>query len=81
MLATVTSKGQVTIPKEIRDLLHIRTNDKLDFILEGERVLLAPVRTLLDLRGAVRSDGKGDFLQERARAKAAVAKRVSEELE
>jgi antitoxin PrlF len=81
MLATVTSKGQVTIPKEIRDLLHIRTNDKLDFILEGERVLLAPVRTLLDLRGAVRSDGKGDFLQERARAKAAVAKRVSEESE
>ena len=80
MLATVTSKGQVTIPKEIRDFLHIRTNDKVDFILDGERVLLAPVKTLLDLRGAVRSEGKGDFSQERARAKAAVAKRVSEEM-
>jgi AbrB family looped-hinge helix DNA binding protein len=80
MLATVTSKGQVTIPKEIRDLLHIRSNDKVDFVLDGERVLLAPVKTLLDLRGAVRTDGKGDFPQERARAKAAVAKRVREEM-
>ncbi|MFZ3208640.1 MAG: AbrB/MazE/SpoVT family DNA-binding domain-containing protein [Geobacteraceae bacterium] len=80
MLATVTSKGQVTIPKEIRDLLHIRSNDKVDFVLDGEKVLLSPVKTLLDLRGAVRTDGKGDFPQERARAKAAVAKRVSEEM-
>lgn len=81
MLATVTSKGQVTIPKEIRTLLHIRTNDKLDFILDGERVLIAPVKTLLDLRGAVRSKGKGDFSQERAQAKAAVSKRVIEEMQ
>jgi antitoxin PrlF len=80
MLATVTSKGQVTIPKEIRDLLHIRTNDKLDFVLDGDRVLIAPVKTLLDLRGAVRTEGKGDFPSERARAKAAVAKRVGEEM-
>lgn len=81
MLATVTSKGQVTIPKEIRDLLHIRTNDKVDFVLEGDRVVLAPVKTLLDLRGAVRSGEKGDFPEERARAKSAVAKRVREEME
>ena len=80
MLATVTTKGQVTIPKEIRDLLHIRCNDKVDFILDGERVFLAPVKTLLDLRGAVRAEGKGDFTVERALAKAAVAKRVSEEM-
>jgi len=51
MLSTVTSKGQVTIPKEIRDLLHIRLNDKVDFVLDGDRVLLVPVKTLLDLRG------------------------------
>ena len=80
MLATVTSKGQITIPKEIRDLLHICTNDKVDFVLDGERVLMAPVKTLLDLRGVVRAEGKGDFPRERARAKAAVAKRVSEEM-
>ncbi len=80
MLSTVTSKGQVTIPKEIRDLLHIRTNDKVDFVLEGEKVVMVPVKTLLDLRGAVQASGKGDFARERARAKAAVAKRVREEM-
>ncbi len=80
MLSTVTSKGQVTIPKELRDLLHIHANDKVDFVLDGERVVLMPVKTLLDLRGAVKTAGKGDFSQERARAKAAVAKRVREEM-
>lgn len=80
MLATVTSKGQITIPKEIRDLLHIRTNDKLDFVLEGEKVLITPVKTLLDLRGTVRTKVKGDFSQERATAKSAVARRVDEEM-
>lgn len=80
MLSTVTSKGQVTIPKEIRDLLHIRSNDKVDFVLEGERVVLVPVKTLRDLRGAVSAQGKGDFELERTRAKAAVARRVREEM-
>ena len=81
MLSTVTSKGQVTIPKEIRDILHIRSNDKVDFVLDGERVVLVPVKTLLDLRGAVPAGKKGDFATERAQAKAAVAKRVREEME
>lgn len=80
MLATVTSKGQITIPKEIRDFLHIRANDKLDFVLDGERIMIAPVKTLLDLRGAVQARGEGDFQKERAKAKAAVAKRVVEEM-
>ena len=32
-LSTITSKGQITIPKEIREQLHLRTGDKLDFRL------------------------------------------------
>jgi len=80
MIATVTSKGQVTIPKEIRTLLHIRTNDKVDFVLDGEQVVLVPVKTLLDLRGAVPAGGDGDFNGERTRAKAAMAMRVWEEM-
>ncbi len=80
MLSTVTSKGQVTIPKEIRDLLHINSNDKVEFVLDGEKVVLVPVKTLKDLRGAVRAKGVGDFAKERARAKAAVARRVHEEM-
>ncbi len=33
--AKVTSKGQITIPKPVRDRLGLRSGDKVDFIEEG----------------------------------------------
>ena len=39
MLATVTAKGQVTVPKNIRDQLHIVTGSKLDFEVEEDGTL------------------------------------------
>ncbi|MEI6207353.1 MAG: AbrB/MazE/SpoVT family DNA-binding domain-containing protein [Desulfuromonadales bacterium] len=80
MLSTVTSKGQITIPKDIRTLLNIRTNDKVDFVVEGNRAVLVPIRTLRELRGAVQTSGNSDFSEERSIAKKAVAKRVREEM-
>ena len=80
MLSTVTTKGQVTIPVDIRSLFHIRPNDRVDFIVEGNRIVLTPVRSLKDLRGAVKASASGDAAAERATAKAAVAKRVKEEM-
>ena len=80
MLTTVTSKGQVTIPKAIRDFLHVQPNDRVDFVVEGGLVVVRPVKTLKDLRGAVTASGPGGFEAERAGAKTAVAKRVEEEL-
>ena len=81
MISTVTTKGQVTIPKAIRDVLHIQPHDKVDFIQEGDRVVLVPVKTMKDLRGSVRAVGNGDFDQERAKAKIAVAGRITGEME
>lgn len=81
MLASITSKGQITIPKNIRSQLNIKTNDKVEFIIEGERVILLPVKTLKDLRGAVSSSQKLDFAQARELAKERVAKRVVEEMD
>lgn len=41
--ATLTSKGQVTIPKAVRDLLGLEAGDQLDFVVEGgARVVLRP---------------------------------------
>jgi AbrB family looped-hinge helix DNA binding protein len=81
MISTVTTKGQVTIPKPIRDALVIGPNDRVAFIREGERVLLQPLRTLKAFRGAVKAKGSGSFTEERSRAKAAVAERVKGESE
>ena len=36
MQATMTSKGQVTFPKPIRDKLRLRPGDKVDFMLEED---------------------------------------------
>ncbi len=41
--AVITSKGQTTIPKKIRDLLHLEPGDSIDFIVEDNgRVVLKP---------------------------------------
>jgi len=39
MRATVTSKGRVTIPKEIRELAHISAGTQLDFQISKQGVL------------------------------------------
>jgi antitoxin PrlF len=58
--ATVTTKGQVTIPRSIRHALKIGAGDRLDFILEGEgRVVVRPaVRDVRELKGLLRRPGR-----------------------
>lgn len=47
--ATITSKGQVTIPKEIRDRLSLHAGDRVDFTLtEHGEVLLTPLARRVD---------------------------------
>ena len=42
-VGSVTTKGQVTIPKEIREALGLREGDRVLFILEGERAVIRKV--------------------------------------
>ncbi|MFA7403811.1 MAG: AbrB/MazE/SpoVT family DNA-binding domain-containing protein [Pelobacteraceae bacterium] len=79
MLSTVTTKGQVTIPVDIRARFHIQPNDRVDFFVDGERIVIMPVRTLKQLRGAVAPIGSGNIAVEREEAKRAVAERVAGE--
>ena len=51
--ARVTSKGQVTVPKAVRDALGIADGDEIVFRVEGHRAVLAKVPNFLDLGGTV----------------------------
>lgn len=56
--ATVTSKGQITIPKEVRDELGIETGTKVWFVRTPMGFVLKPrTRSLMELRGALKYDG------------------------
>lgn len=79
MLSNVTTKGQVTIPAEIRTRFNIRPNDRVDFYIDGERIIITPVRTLKQLRGSIAAIGSSAFVKEREEAKRAVAGRVTGE--
>ena len=51
--AKVTSKGQVTVPKAVRDALGIREGDAIVFRVEGRRAVLAKTPRFLDLAATV----------------------------
>ena len=53
--ATITSKGQVTIPAPVRRALNLKEQDRLEFEVQGDAVLVKPVReTMLNLYGALK---------------------------
>ncbi len=42
MVTTISSKGQLVIPREIRGALHLEPGDRLNIRLEGTRIVLEP---------------------------------------
>jgi antitoxin PrlF len=51
--ARITSKGQVTIPKSVREALALEEGDELLFRVERSRALIAKTPDFLDLAGTV----------------------------
>ncbi|MBL8696607.1 MAG: AbrB/MazE/SpoVT family DNA-binding domain-containing protein [Planctomycetes bacterium] len=53
---TLTAKGQITLPKEIRDRLHLRPGDRVNFRqkADGSIVVEAESVDLLALQGTVK---------------------------
>ncbi len=51
--AKITSKGQVTIPKSVRDALGLHEGDELLFRVERSRAVVAKTPDLLELAGSV----------------------------
>ena len=58
-LASVSSKGQVTLPAKIRKDLGIRSKDKVQFLIRDNEIIIRPLRSIRDLRGSI-APKKGD---------------------
>ena len=76
LIATMTSKGQTTIPGAIRESLHLKASDKLIFIPDGDRVYIKtlPVN-IVGLAGSFKRKQATpvDFVKLREAMKGAVA--------
>ena len=58
--AIVTSKGQITIPKAVRDGLGVETGDRVEFVelQKGVYTVVAATRDIRDLKGMVPKPAK-----------------------
>jgi len=58
--ATVTSKGQVTLPKQVRETLKVKPGDQIDFVLDadGEVRVRAGRFDVRDLKGLLHRPGR-----------------------
>ena len=57
---TLTSKGQTTIPKEIRDILGMKAGDRMTFTLmpDGTVVMRVKSKNLMELAGVLHKKGR-----------------------
>jgi antitoxin PrlF len=65
MDSTVTSKGQVTIPKAVRDFLRVKPGGRVKFFMHPDgSVVMLPVLPVTALKGIVPRRGRPVTLQE-----------------
>jgi AbrB family looped-hinge helix DNA binding protein len=79
--ATMTSKGQITVPKAVRDALGLHARDRVVFRVEGSYAVLARTADLLELAGSVpvSPDQRGaDWADIRNQTRIARSARLSE---
>lgn len=78
MRSKITSKYQITLPKEIRQRLNVDVSDILEWHLTPHGVLVEPAkRPFLEFAGAI-NVGKGDVVADLKRARQRMAERYSE---
>lgn len=55
-VSTITQKGQVTIPKSLRDLFRLKASDKLYFEVKNNGILAHRVSSIEDMRGIAKTN-------------------------
>lgn len=53
--SVITSKGQITIPKEVRDALGVQTGDRVEFVASAKGVfeMVAASKDVRELKGMI----------------------------
>jgi len=51
MKATISPKYQVVIPRELRENLHLKPGEKVEFLQYENRIEMIPVRDIKKMRG------------------------------
>ena len=74
--STITSKGQTTLPKPVREALGVRPGDRVRYIILGDEVRIIPMRPIARLFGMLKYEGPPKTLEEMERA---IAEGASEE--
>jgi antitoxin PrlF len=75
--ATVTSKGQITIPAQVRNALGLEAGDRVEFVEQGKGqfAIVAATRSVQELKGRFQGKrGKPVTIEE---MNAAIAKRAA----
>ena len=44
--STITAKGRMTIPQKVREYLHLKPQDKIIYIPDGDRIYIKRVPSL-----------------------------------
>lgn len=52
-IATISSKFQISVPKKIREQLHIKPGQQFIFVINGECLELVPKCHIKDMRGVL----------------------------
>ena len=69
--AKISSKGQITLPKEVRKLLKVDVGAVVVFEKEDDKVVLKSAKTLKDFKGLLKGKwAPADFMVMREKAKA-----------
>ena len=71
--STVTSKGQTTLPKDVRDRLGLAPGDKVRYLIIGDEIRLVRPRKVMTLCGTLPHPGEPVGLDEMDRAVREVA--------
>lgn len=65
--AVLSTKYQLVIPREIRQRLHLRSGQRMMFLVKGDVITLVPERPLSELKGIARGLRPGPLREKKER--------------